>query len=72
MKLKRTKLVAGFMCLVVALGAFAGCGKTDPPTGQQPADPSNPNEPVQPGPEETSPWTAEPVVKSTFYSDFGS
>lgn len=52
------------MCAVFALGAFAGCGKSDP----------SPEQPVVPKPEEPakSPWTAEPVVKGTFYSDFGS
>ena len=64
MKAKRTKLAACFMCAVFALGAFAGCGKSDP----------SPEQPVVPKPEEPakSPWTAEPVVKGTFYSDFGS
>lgn len=73
MKLRRIKLIAGFMCLILALGAFSGCGKTDPPTETQPED-SPVEKPVEDpdADSQQSPWTQEPVVKSTFYNDFGS
>ena len=74
-KLKK-RIFAVSTCFLLALAGFAGCGQT----GQTPPDSSQNNPPdVTPPesgdpstPEVKSPWTKEPVVKGTFYNDFGS
>lgn len=72
------KLPAIWMALALGLMSLAGCaggemGSTPstPDNPDSPSTPSTPDDPDTPDTPAVSPWTSEPVIKSTFYSDFG-